>query len=83
MHITIKGQVTIPNEFRIKYGLLPHTEVEFTEIEGRLCLMKVRRTKKESRGQRIIRRMQSAKVNRNMTTDEILALTRGFTGHDK
>jgi len=78
MHITTKGQVTIPNTYRHKFGLLPHTEVEFKEYKGMLCLVKVKKLKKESRGQRIIRRMQSAKVNKNMSTDEIMALTRGY-----
>ena len=30
MKITSKGQVTIPVEIRERFGLLPHTEVEFT-----------------------------------------------------
>ncbi len=29
MRITSKGQVTIPQDIRERYGLLPHTEVEF------------------------------------------------------
>ena len=29
MQVTSKGQVTIPQEIRIRLGLLPHTEVEF------------------------------------------------------
>ena len=82
MHITVKGQVTIPNEFRNKFGLLPHTEVEFKEYKGRLCLVKIKKSKKESRGQKIIRRMQSVKTN-NMTTEEVLAITRGYVEDDK
>ncbi len=82
MHITIKGQVTIPSEYRIKYSLSPHTEVEFKEHKGMLCLVKLKKTKQESRGQRIIRRMQSVQTN-NMTTEEVMLLTRGYSKDDK
>lgn len=77
MRITVKGQVTIPNEFRQKFGLLPHTEVEFKEINGMLCIVKAKHKKRESRGEKIIKRMRSTKTN-SMTTDEILALTREY-----
>ena len=33
MRITTKGQVTIPQDIRERFGLLPHTEVEFV-VEG-------------------------------------------------
>jgi len=33
MQITSKGQITIPQEIRIRLGLLPHTRVEF-ELAG-------------------------------------------------
>ena len=37
MKITTKGQVTIPQRLRLKFDLLPHTEVVFEEVDGRLC----------------------------------------------
>ena len=33
MLITSKGQITTPKEFRDTLGLLPHTEVEFEQID--------------------------------------------------
>lgn len=39
MKITSKGQVTIPQRFRLKFGLLPHSEVAFEEIDGRVVLI--------------------------------------------
>jgi bifunctional DNA-binding transcriptional regulator/antitoxin component of YhaV-PrlF toxin-antitoxin module len=83
MRMTVKGQVTVPNVFRIKYGLLPHAEVEFKEKSGVLCLVKAKHGKKESRGEQLIRRMRSAKVDRSMTTEEIMELTRGYRVDDK
>lgn len=82
MQITSKGQITIPNEFRIKYGLLPHMEVEFKEVKGNLCIVKAKK-KKVSRGVAIINRMRSAKIAKRMTTDEIMELTRGYQEDDK
>jgi bifunctional DNA-binding transcriptional regulator/antitoxin component of YhaV-PrlF toxin-antitoxin module len=38
MHITEKGQVTIPLKIRERYGFLPHTEVEFVENRGLIYL---------------------------------------------
>ena len=37
MKITRKGQVTIPRTLRMKFGLLPDTEVAFEEADG--CLL--------------------------------------------
>ena len=34
MKLTSKGQVTIPQALREKFGLLPKTEVAFEEAEG-------------------------------------------------
>ena len=34
MKITSKGQVTIPQPLRMKFGLLPNTEVTFEEADG-------------------------------------------------
>ena len=76
MRITSKGQVTIPAHIREKAGLLPHTEVDFI-LEGETVrLVRSGHPRSESRGEEIVRRLRSAKTNR-MTTDEIMALTRG------
>ena len=39
MRITVKGQVTIPQEIRERLGLLPHCEVEF-DIVGNSVRMR-------------------------------------------
>jgi AbrB family looped-hinge helix DNA binding protein len=75
MRITSKGQVTIPQEIRERLGLLPHSEVEF-EIDG--DSVRIRRAKaSRSRGEMIVANMRGTATNRGMTTDEIMALTRG------
>jgi AbrB family looped-hinge helix DNA binding protein len=76
MRITSKGQVTIPVALREKAGLLPGAEVEF-EIDGNgVRIVPATARKGESRGQRLIRRL-SGSATVKMTTDEIMALTRG------
>lgn len=74
MRLTSKGQVTIPLEIREQLGLLPHTEVEF-EIDG--DAVKVRKARQSRRrGADLVRRMRGTSARR-LSTDEILALTRG------
>jgi AbrB family looped-hinge helix DNA binding protein len=74
MRITSKGQVTIPLEIRRKLGLLANVEVTF-EISGNH--VKLRKAAASShRGAELIRRMKG-KASPGMTTDQIMALTRG------
>ncbi len=77
MRITTKGLVTIPVEIREKLGLLPNSEVEFEVVGPVVRMRKVRRAKGEGRrGKSIVQRLRGRGSVR-MTTDEILALTRG------
>lgn len=74
MRITSKGQVTIPQEMREQFGLLPLTEVLFEISEAGLLIKKVKSSK--SFGNKIVERMRG-RSDVKMTTDEIMALTRG------
>jgi AbrB family looped-hinge helix DNA binding protein len=74
MRITSKGQVTIPIEIRERFGLLPNTEVEFTESEEGVLLKKASGSRR--RGAALIEHMRG-RATAGMTTDEIMALTRG------
>lgn len=74
MKITTKGQVTIPQDIRERFGLLPHTEVEF-QVRGDVVVL----TKADGaprRGRRIVESIRG-RGDVPMTTDEIMALTRG------
>jgi AbrB family looped-hinge helix DNA binding protein len=75
MRITSKGQVTIPQEIRLKAGLLPDTEVEFELRDDGVFLRKAEGHAR--RGQALIERMRKVKPSIDLTTDEIMALTRG------
>jgi AbrB family looped-hinge helix DNA binding protein len=78
MRITTKGQVTIPARIRELAGLLPNTEVEFAyDASGEVRLFPLRRPgKKKSRGESLVAQMRG-KGDVKMTTEEIMALTRG------
>ena len=76
MRITSKGQVTIPQAIREKAGLMPHTEVEFDYDGKTVRIRPVRRRGADSRGVRIAERLVG-RGDVKMTTDEIMALTRG------
>jgi len=75
MRITSKGQVTIPQEVRERFGLLPDTEVDFVVKRNSVHLVKGKARRRESRGERIVSRLKGTSTVR-MSTDEILALTR-------
>jgi AbrB family looped-hinge helix DNA binding protein len=76
MRITAKGQVTIPVEIRETAGLLPGAEVEF-ELDGEgVRIVRATAPRGETRGQRAVRLLRGSATVR-MTTDEIMALTRG------
>jgi len=74
MKITTKGQVTIPQEIRERLGLLPNTEVDF-EVQGDAVIVK-KASEGTRRGRALVEHLRGRGTTR-MTTDEILALTRG------
>ena len=74
MRITSKGQVTIPQEIRHRLGLQPATEVEFDIVGTSVRMRKVRG--RPGRGRGLVERMRGRATTR-LTTDQILALTRG------
>ena len=76
MRITSKGQVTIPAEIREQAGLLPHTEVDF-KYDGKVVqLVRAKPKGRMDRGARVIEALRG-RGDVKMTTDEIMALTRG------
>ena len=74
MKITAKGQVTIPQRFRLKFGLLPHTDVTFEEADGGVVVRPVL-----SKRALIEKRLREARgvAAGGATTDDVMRLTRG------
>ena len=77
MRITSKGQVTIPADIRERAGLLPHTEVEFSIEDGVVQIRPAATAKKPDRGAMIVEHFRRHRRPFAMSTDEIMALTRG------
>lgn len=73
MRITQKGQVTIPEDLREKYGFLPYTNIDFIEDNGKVYITP---TRDQHRGSKIVAHLRGTATVR-MSTDEILELTRG------
>lgn len=73
MHITSKGQVTIPLPIREQSGFLPLTEVEFEIIKAGILIKKA--TGAKSFGKTLIGHMRG-RADVKMSTDEIMGLTR-------
>jgi len=73
LRVTKKGQVTIPQQLREKFGIAPKSEVEFIEENGRIFIVPKEGQKMPTRKFRRLRGIATVK----MTTDEIMALTRG------
>src|SRR5205823_7617958 len=70
--MTTKGQVTIPKRLRDHLGLKPGSDIDFELTDdGRVFL----KTQEEAPQSRFARLRGSAKLG--MTTDELMALTRG------
>ena len=74
MRITTKGQVTIPQRLRRKFGLLPNTEVTFEEADGCVLLRPVL-----SKRALIEERLREARgvAAGDVSTDDVMRLTRG------
>jgi AbrB family looped-hinge helix DNA binding protein len=75
MRITAKGQVTIPADIRLRAGLLPNTEVDF-QLDGEFVRIIRAGGKTNRRGAEIIAHLKG-RGDIAMSTDEIMALTRG------
>jgi AbrB family looped-hinge helix DNA binding protein len=74
MRVTEKGQVTIPKELRGALGIGAGTEVEFERRDDTIVVRKTR--SQPTRGERLVERLRG-RGDVDMTTDEIMALTRG------
>ncbi len=72
MRVTSKGQVTIPQGVRQRLGIEAGSEVDFEVDDDAVRLV---RRPTEGRGAALVAQMRGRRLP--MTTDEIMALTRG------
>jgi AbrB family looped-hinge helix DNA binding protein len=74
MKITTKGQVTIPQHLRERYGLQPKTEVEFRALKDGIKILQAKAGK--SRGRELLEHMRG-RARKGITTKELMKMTRG------
>ena len=74
VRVTEKGQVTIPKELRDALGIGAGTEVEFERSDDSIVVRKA--SDAPGRGRQLVDRLRG-RGDVTMTTDEIMALTRG------
>ncbi len=78
MRITSKGQVTIPQDIRERAGFMPNTEVDFVWDGELVYLVKAsERGRRPTRGERAVGHLLRHGAGFTMSTDELMALTRG------
>jgi antitoxin PrlF len=76
-HLTVKGQVTIPKRVRDHLGIKPGSGVEFkVDDRGEVVLRKAGRRSNDPRRRSRFAAVRGAATVK-MSTDQILALTRG------
>ena len=77
IRITSRGQVTIPRSIREAAGLWPETEINL-ELDGdAVRIVKVDPGRPRGRGAIVVEHLRRSGGQLDMTTDEIMALTRG------
>jgi AbrB family looped-hinge helix DNA binding protein len=74
MRVSEKGQVTIPIEIRQLLGIVPETELELDVVGDEIRVRKA--AGRQRRGRELVGRLRGRGSVR-MTTEEIMALTRG------
>jgi len=72
MKIGERGQVTIPQHHRKRFGLKPAMAVEFVDVEGKLVLQKASRRHKSGIG-----KFYGVLGLKNVRTDDLLKELRG------
>ena len=75
MKITSKGQVTIPQDLRERFGLLPNTEVEFVPTPDGRELRLLKSVKSSSRGRVLVERLRGRGTSK-LSTDQLLKMMR-------
>ena len=73
MKITTKGQVTIPRPLRLKFGLLPNTDVTFAEADGGVVIRP--RLSKRALIEDRLRKARGA-ADSGLGTEDVMRLTR-------
>jgi antitoxin PrlF len=72
--MTVKGQVTVPKDLRDAFGWKVGDEVAFLREEDGV---KIVRATRRRRGGAVVERLKRVPWNQKLTTDRLMAMTRG------
>ncbi len=75
MKVSSQGRVTIPAAMRRKLGMLPKTDVEFIASGSEIIIRKA--GERSRRGKDVVAALRGRATRKKMSTDAIMALTRG------
>lgn len=76
MKVTVKGQVTIPQALRKRYGFTPGAEVEFVAGPEGVQLRARRKRRRAASRFDVWLSKATGSATSHMTTDELMSLTR-------
>jgi len=75
--MTVKGQVTVPKEFRDAFGWKAGDEMAFFhEKDG----VKIVKGKRQRKGADVVAQLRNAPWDPQLTTDRLMKMTRGEPG---
>jgi len=77
MTVTVKGQITIPQALRERFGLQPGTEVEFVAGADALQVKPRKRSRRAATAFDAWLTKAVGSATTKLTTDQIMATTRG------
>ncbi|MGI8904998.1 MAG: AbrB/MazE/SpoVT family DNA-binding domain-containing protein [Candidatus Sumerlaeaceae bacterium] len=77
MKVTIKGQITVPQALRERFGLQPGTDVEFVAQDDALVVRPRQRGMPAATAFDTWLQKAAGSARTKLTTDEIMAMTRG------
>ena len=78
--VNARGQVTIPLAIRQQAGMLPGTKVEIVLDEGGgVRLLRIDSPARATRGARAVDALRRGRGHVAMSTDDVMALTRGWS----
>lgn len=77
MNVTVKGQITIPQALRERFGLHPGTEVEFVAGPDSLQVKARKRGRRAASAFDTWLAKAAGSATTKLSTDQMMAITRG------
>ena len=83
MRLSTKGQLTIPEQIREQAGIGPGSAVDVVYPDGNICCLRAADGGASTPGQRAVSALRAGRGKPSMTTEQLMALTRGWGEPDE